>query len=1196
MIETDRHSPQHDALKSTVAAQADAADPTASAWVNANAGAGKTFVLTNRVLRLLLSGTPPERILCLTYTKAAAAEMSTRVFAQLAGWVTADKDDLIASLTELIGRPPLAPEVALARTLFTRAIETPGGLKVQTIHAFCERLLQRFPLEAGVPPGFKILDDPKGREIKARAIDATLREATEHPHTAIGKALTTVIRYAADKMFDDLLSKAIEQRSWLDAASRLKPGKKSDDYSGAEAYLRAVLGIEPTASIETLMTARANVLADETLHALRDLLLSGGATDIKHAATINDVLAAPSLRARGDYLADYLLTADHSAPRDKVMSVALSRREPGLDAQAKSAQSALLDIEQSLKCLAMLDASAALYRLAGAVLHRYTDAKKASGALDFEDLIVSTTNLLATSDTTDWVLYKLDGGLDHILVDEAQDTSPSQWMIIAALAREFYSGSGARDCARTVFAVGDEKQSIYSFQGAAPEMFAEMGAAFARLAEAAAAPMRRVPLNLSFRTVAPVLQAVDRVFANSSRTPGLTTSSDPIAHVAHRIGQAGLVEIWPVISPDDVTPINAWDPLADTTPRAPANRLAEQIAETIGTWLETREHLPSQDRPIRAGDIMILVRKRHPFAVPMVAALKARGIPVAGADRVNLTDQIVVQDLLVLGDFLTLPEDDLALATILKGPIFGLDDDQLLVLAHARKGTLWKSLLNAAETDAAFKPAAETLKRWRAKADFLPPFEFFSSVLDRDGARTAMLHRLGQEAADAIDEFLDLALAYDDGAPPSLTGFLADLRKHNREIKRDMDLQRDEVRIMTVHGAKGLEAPIVFLPDTCTTSTGDSQATRLLTISVGADAGAAAGLPDPIVWPVKGTSSLPIIQRAKAEKAESDARERNRLLYVAMTRARDRLYVAGFEGTRTRPENCWYDLIADALTPAMDKFERPDGTAGWRIASPQVEKPKSSETKSSSAMTAAPLPAFATTRAPVERTLSVPLAPSRLEPYAPDGDGEPIHQPTADPAIVPEQASPLAAADGIRFLRGTLTHALLEHLPSLPEAKRKAAATAFVERRGSALSSRVRTGIVKEALAVLADPTFAPLFSATSRAEVAISAELPRPSGTGPALRLTGQIDRLAITDTDVLIVDYKTNRPPPMDVAQVADAYLFQLAAYVLALREIYPDKAVRSALLWTDGPRLMAIPETVIENAIKRLWDIDLASLDGG
>ena len=1178
--------------KKTNRAQADAADPQASVWVNANAGTGKTHVLTLRVLRILLSGTPPEKILCLTYTKAAAAEMSKRIFDRLGEWVTATNADLQPILRDITGTDPSAKDLDFARTLFTAAIETPGGLKIQTIHAFAERLLQRFPLEAGVPPGFKILDDEKGRELKSRAIEATLLEATSNPTSTIGKALTSTIRYASDSNFDELLSKTIAERAWLDAASRFDLGANRGDFAAAEAYLRKTFGVRQNVTVNEIEKERAALLPDATLRDLRDHLAGGGKTDISHSATLSQVVSQTNASQRGATLSEYFLTGNGDGKRASLMSKKLGEDRGDLLSLGQTAQDRCFDLTAELKTLALVEANAALYRLAGRVLQRYTDAKASSGALDFDDLIQKTTSLLNTSDQAQWVLFKLDGGLDHILVDEAQDTSPAQWQIVEALASEFFSGSSARDVKRTVFAVGDEKQSIYSFQGAAPEQFAEVGRRVEAMTETAGTPWRRVPLNLSFRTVQPVLDVVDEVFSNATTTPGLTADAARIKHIASRFGHSGHIEIWPTEKSIDAEQSSPWTPLDDSASRAPASQLADRIAGTIDAWLKSGEKLQSEDRPIRASDILILVRKRNPFAVPMVSALKARGIPVAGSDRIALTDQIAVQDLLALGDFLTLPEDDLALAIVLKGPLFNFDDDDLLTLAHGRKGTLWKAFLATADTASKFKAAAETLKRWRSKADFTPPFEFFSTLLDRDGARTKMLHRLGPESADAIDEFLDLALAYDDSNPPSLTGFLANLRAASREVKRDMDHARNEVRVMTVHGAKGLEAPIVFLPDTCTTVSGDGAGTRLLKLP---DAPRPSATPPPVIWQVKGTSKLDPVRAATLAKEAREREERNRLLYVAMTRARDRLYISGFEGKNGRTSGCWYDLIFNSLSEKFEKTGTGDA-AIWKLETPQSaahEKPKQTHAGTEAAQT---LPAFARRRAAIEPQLSIPLAPSRLEPYAPDSEGEPLVLPRAprDPEIEPGLPSPPVLVSGNRFLRGTITHALLQYLPELSEGDRKAAATGFVTARGAALSSKARISIVKETLAILNSSDFAAIFSKVSRAEVPISAVLPRPHGKGPALRLSGQIDRLLITETDVMIIDYKTNRPPPTELGSVAPAYLFQLAAYALALADIYPGKRLRAALLWTDGPRLMEIPAHILRDYGERLWKLEIASLD--
>ncbi|MFT3733322.1 MAG: double-strand break repair helicase AddA [Hyphomicrobium sp.] len=1172
--------------------QSAASHPQNSAWVNANAGTGKTHVLTLRVLRLLLAGTRPERILCLTFTKAAAAQMSQRVFDRLAGWVTMEAATLRDDLSNVTGGPVSDDLMAFARTLFAHAIETPGGLKVQTIHAFAERLLQRFPLEAGVPPDFKILDDVAAGDLKAAAIQATLTKATGDPTSPLGRALGHIIRYAADSHFDQLISKAVEERKWLEATAPAQTKALTNELSAMDAFLRRQLNIRANIAEADLHGECASVLSLDELRELRDILANGKKTDTDHSETLSAALSETNHRRKKEILAAFFLTGKDEL-RKSLMTKGLSDANPGLHDRCQQAQKNFLRLTQEFQALKLVDASLALYQIAGDVLRRYAAARDTAGALDFDDLILKTRDLLTgKAGQAQWVLFKLDGGLEHILVDEAQDTSPEQWAIISELAREFFSDVGAGAATRTVFAVGDEKQSIYSFQGAAPEMFAKMGRQFAELAQNSQRPWKRVPLTLSFRTVAPVLAAVDRVFLNSTRTPGLTAGDDSINHVANRIGHAGLVEIWDTEKPEETADADPWQPLSDGNERSSAHRLAERIADTIQSWLENGERLSSENRPITPGDILILVRKRNPFAVPMVAALKRRSIPVAGSDRLKLIEQIAVQDLLVLGDFLTLPEDDLALATVLKSPLFDFDDHDLLDIAYGRgQRTLWKVLIDNAAAKPKYAFAAETLRRWRTKADFTPPFEFFSGILDRDGMREKMLNRLGPEAADVIDEFLSIALSYDENDPPSLTQFLSKLRAADPEVKRDMDHGRDEVRVMTVHGAKGLEAPIVFLPDTCTTSSGEDASSRLVKLS---NLPRPDSLPEPIVWVVKGTSRVPAIAAARTRKEELDTEERNRLLYVAMTRARDRLYVAGFETKRGRATGCWYDLMSEALLPSMTEIVGDDGQKIWRTETPQVASPEIPKHEKGTARQALTRPEFASARAPAEPKLSVPLAPSRLEPYAPDAEGEPAAPPKRDAAISNDIPSPLAVGGANRFLRGTITHALLQHMPSIAEDRREEIAQAFVDRRGAVLPAKVRTSIVKETLAVLRDPAFAAIFGPQSVAEAPLAAVIPHPSGTGPALNLSGQIDRIAITDSEVLIIDYKTNRPPPVEVHQVADAYLYQLAAYRLALGEIYPGKAVRAALLWTDGPRLMEIPSNILDAYTTRLWKLDLGSLD--
>ncbi|MGI9403308.1 MAG: double-strand break repair helicase AddA, partial [Hyphomicrobium sp.] len=1131
--------------------------------MSANAGTGKTHVLTQRALRLMLTGTEPERILCLTYTKAAAAEMSKRVYDTLAGWVTLPDDDLRETLSKLSAHPPSDQEIERARTLFTAAIETPGGLKVQTIHSFCERLLQRFPLEANVAPGFTILDETTAHLLQRESIDAVLRVAAENRKAPYGRALEAAIRYATDDRFVELLRSAMRERQWLEVATRIDLGEDDDELAAVERLYRDAFGVRGKITGDDLERELAGIIEDAQLVGLRDALSSGKPNDLKSADKIARALGASSDSARVETLESYFCTSAGEA-RANLMTKTVIAEHPDLDTSMSAAQSRFTALLEERKALSVITATIALHRLAGAVLQRYARAKAQCAALDYDDLIARTANLLRDRQSAAWVLYKLDRGIDHILIDEAQDTSREQWQVIEALAEEFFTGAGQREETRTLFAVGDEKQSIYSFQGAEPKMFAEMGDKFAAATQAAQQPWRRIRLNLSFRTVAPVLAAVDRVFCDHERTLGLTADAAAIQHAVQRAGHAGLVEIWPTEKPEDSAGADVWSPLDDESSRSAEVRLAERIAETIKSWLDSKELLHSENRPIRPGDILILLRKRRPLAAPVVTALKSRGIAVAGADRLRLSEQIAVADLVSLGDFLTLPEDDLALAEVLKSPLFGFDDDDLIVLAPGRKGTLWSALIASAGAKPHFKAAAETLKRWRSRADYIPPFEFFASIFDREGARAKFLARLGPEAADPLDEFLNLALSYDDAAAPSLTGFLAFLSETEREVKRDMEHGRNEVRVMTVHGAKGLEAPIVFLPDTCATAAASSAGTTLLDLPdvelpQGVDA-------TPFVWSVKGTSKLKTITTARNQQKALDAEERHRLLYVAMTRARDRLYVAGFEGKRGRAAGCWYDLIDEALRETFHETKGPSGTKVLRWSEPQSAAPEQPKHALAEDSIAEPLPPWAVRPAPREPNLTVPLAPSRMEAYAPDEEGEPLPtQPRARDTDEPAIVSPTEFMNEHRFLRGTLTHALLEHLPTLAKAGWDKAAREFIAMRGADFSPRVRNSIVKETLAILNAPEFAALFGPHSRAEVPIVALIPNPKSKGPPLKLIGQIDRLVDLGNEVLIVDYKTNLPPPMTVEGVAPAYLLQLAAYSLALSAIYPGRPVRAALLWT-------------------------------
>ncbi|MBV8661610.1 MAG: double-strand break repair helicase AddA, partial [Hyphomicrobiales bacterium] len=793
-------------------AQQRASNPRASAWVSANAGSGKTHVLVQRVLRLLLDGVAPSGILCLTFTKAAAANMSARVFKTLSRWTGLDDDALAREIEKTGAGRPDATQLAFARRLFARTIETPGGLKIQTIHAFCERLLHLFPFEANVAAGFRVAEEREAALLMEDARTRAFARALETPQH--GAAIARIAREAGADGFESLLHEALARR---EAIARL------GDEAAYAAALRRALGLDiddDAASIK-----RQIVRATPHWPSWADELASGSTNDQKLADNLRQAAQAEDLDAAVVcYLAAFFTENGEGKPRGGekrgLVTQALAKRLPSLPQRLSDEQERLIGLRDRLRAAEAMERSLALVGVARAVLQEYARLKGARGLLDFEDLIARTLALLDRADAA-WVLYKLDAGIDHILVDEAQDTSEPQWAILGKLCDEFLAGEGVRARRRTFFAVGDEKQSIFSFQGAAPKMFSDTRRALERRHREAELDFDFVRLVLSFRSAPRVLEAVDRVFAAETVWRGLTGDDErPPAHEAFHGDLPGLIEFWEPIKALKAPEREDWRmPLDAASREDPPVALARRIADVIARWLapgsgeRVRDPETQATRRIRAGDVMILVRSRGAFFEAMIRALKEKHVKTAGADRLVLRDSIAVMDLVAVGRSALRPEDDLTLAAALKSPLCGLDDDDLLAIAPGRPGSLAEALGAASEPRIA--EARRRTEAWRERAANHSPYAFYARLMGEDGGRRGLLSRLGPEAGDAIDEFLALALAHERKTAPSLHAFLAEIEESDFAIKRDMEGAGDSVRVMTVHASKGLEAPIVFLPDTC---------------------------------------------------------------------------------------------------------------------------------------------------------------------------------------------------------------------------------------------------------------------------------------------------------------------------------------------------------------------------------------------
>ncbi len=1086
-----------------------AARPDRSTWLSANAGSGKTRVLTDRVARLLLHGADPQNILCLTYTKAAASEMQNRLFKRLGEWAMMAEDELTRTLARLGETDRSAPRLASARRLFAQAIETPGGLRIQTIHSFCASLLRRFPLEAGVSPRFAEMDDASAAGLRADCLE----RLAERDPDLFGAFAAGIPAGSLDGLAAEI---ARGRGQFIPAA-------------GAE--IRRALGLDPGDDVARLLSDTFLGGEADLLAACRGAMEGAGPQDRKAADRLA-ALAPPWTTADLAALESVLLFGEGAkepfGPKTGKFPTKASRGRLGPDCAALDQLIERVAAARPRRmALDLAERSEILNRFSAAFLDLYARAKEARGWLDFDDLILGARSLLSRGDVAEWVLYRLDGGLDHILVDEAQDTSPPQWQVIEALTREFAAGHGVRATPRTLFVVGDRKQSIYSFQGADPEGFERMHDRFA--ARAGPEALARLELRHSFRSAPAILSAVDATFA--------TAMGGDVAHVPFKSDLPGRVDLWPLVEPEDEPDPAEWhDPVDRPSPRGADIRLAEDIATWVRGLIDTKATIPDRDvpgrrRPVHAGDILVLVRGRGGIFHPLIRACKAAGIDIAGADVLRLEDDLAVKDILSLLRVLALPEDDLSLAEALRSPLFGLDEGDLYRLAHGRGGRrLWQVLRGARD---AFPGPMAMLDDLMARADYLRPFELIDRILLRHGGRERLIGRLGPESVDAIDALLAEALTYERTEAPSLTGFLAWFARDDVTVKRQAEGAGRRLRVMTVHGAKGLEAPVVILPDTMRTDPPDRD--RILHLDGG-----------PTIWKPNKAGRPPVLDPVAAARDAARRAERDRLLYVAMTRAETWLVVCG-AGKAADADRAWYGQVAAGLASvATEPLDTPAGP-GLRHAVNSLDRLDTVDTPDREGTDGATLlPAWFDGAAAPARAPARILSPSDL------GGAK---------------ALPGAAGDdeGTATLRGTGLHLLLEHLPGLPRAEWDAAAPRILGADPDL--APLAPALLAEACGVLDDPETGPLLRAGALSEVALAA--PHPSGA----HVAGTVDRLEVGPDRVRAIDFKSNRVVPDEAAAVPDGLLRQMGAYAFALGRIYPGRHIELALLWTVGPRLMPL-----------------------
>jgi ATP-dependent helicase/nuclease subunit A len=1130
--------------------QLTASDPLVSAFVAASAGSGKTKLLTDRLLRLMLTGAPPERIQCLTFTKAAAAEMALRLQRRLGRWVTLPARKLAEELIRLRVEPT-DEACRRARALFAKVLDLPGGMRIGTIHAFSQSLLRRFPLEAAISPHFQLVDD--------RDADDALTEAREDMLTRAGasamqEALRILAGLTSAEAFGGHVKTLQSDRRRLQATLDL-----GNDLEHAQ---RRVLGVTATDE-DALFADAVQWLGEAALRdAAREVFANSPRTVGERAAAILDWLGQDPGRRQAswaDWCGLFLKKDGEPYAPSSLVGKTFATTPRVVDRYLDEADR-ILRIEDARRAIRLASVSAALVALAGPVASGYIQRKDAAGLLDYDDLIDRTRTLLFDPGAA-WVMYKLDGGLDHLLLDEVQDTAPQQWRIAHALTEEFFAGAGSRDRTRTVFAVGDRKQSIYSFQGADTAEFDRSHAELTRRVRNSGQTFENVGLDVSFRSTAPVLALVDAVFADPLARPGVVGPGETLTHYADRAGHSGMVEIWPLAPRPAPAPHRPWTvPEQNQSQTSARQLLADTLADCIRNQTDGSVVLQSKGRPLTAGDVLILVRRRDEFARALVRALKGRGVPVAGLDRMVLTDQPSVQDLMALADALLLPSDDLTFACLLTSPLGGLTDDELSDLALDRPGTLWDALRERADERLSWRRATDLFTKLLSRVDYVSPYTLFAEALGPLGGRARLFARLGPEAAEPVDELLNAALTYSARHPPSLQGFLHWLRRSGAEVKREAETAGDLVRIMTVHGAKGLQAPLVIVPDTSGLPKDDG------TIVWADDQRTGRAVP---LWAPRKEFRCEALDRLRAAGRQRQMEEHNRLLYVALTRAEDRLLVCGWQGAHAPKDECWHSLVRRGFEAAGAEAEAFGPWEGevLRLRAPQTlpaeitiqAPPAGQDGDLPGWMGAAPdwIPA----PPPPEPSRPSPLAPSR-----PEG---------VELGPMPASESPLAERDarGNRFRRGQLIHSLLQHLPALPAAARRPAAVRFLDKPAHGLSADEAESVADEVLAVMAHPDLAPLFGPDSRAEVPLTGVI------GDTV-VGGLVDRLAVLPDRVLVADFKTNRRPPARVEDTPVMYLRQMASYRAVLRAIFPSRRVLCALIWTREARVAILPDERLDS----------------
>lgn len=1044
--------------------QIQASDPKFSTWVSASAGTGKTKILTDRVLRLLLQNAEFSKILCLTFTNAAAGEMKERIASSLSDWANTTPLELKEKLRSTLGRNCTKKELEQAQSLYGKYLNSDEKINVQTIHSFCQKLLKKFPLEAGISPSFAIIDEIKSYQILKQIKNELLSKNALLP---INDYLNSNFH---EVIIDEIISEIVQ--------NKIKFFNSNYKYECIKSESQEI--IESMSSFSSL--------------------------EWKNIASISLIQDIVGLNQTPEQIKKFFLT-DSGQKRKKIVPQKIIKTGSNLYSDLETIQDQVFILDQKEKTKQLELHSKLLSMLGSAILAEYEKYKSKKGLLDYDDLIIYSSKLLKASDAKEWVLYKLDGGIDHLLVDEAQDTSFNQWQIIEALIEEFYSGDSKEiKQERTVFVVGDEKQSIFSFQGADVSSFARMNSALKNRMQYGGKHFIDLQLEISYRSAKEILDGVHIVFDNICRKmPGLFNENIKQLS-AHRNKHSGSIEIWPLCSSEE-TSNDFWPISTIAETKTSQIILAETISSFIKEQLLSKRILPATGKEIAPNDFMILFRTRDELTNEVIHALKKDNIEVTGLDRISLCDNLAVMDLISVAKFVLNPCDDLNLCSLLKSPIFGLSEKEIYEISiNRQENSVWKIL----QSNNKYSSLNKKLQNFIDLYQVSHIGNFFQYIVDVLDYRRLLNSSCEPDSNDAIDELLYTCNNFYKQNNSSIQHFIFWIEEHDTSIKRN-SADAGKVKIMTLHASKGLQSPFVILCDTTSVPT---QTNRFQWHN------------ENTLLSAKNSSSTPEYFKDIKKQEQSKAyAEYLRLLYVGMTRAEDHLIICGHQGKKTIPENCWYELIRSSLSEKSilnDNGNLIFGNMQQDICVTLSEKDQQNKIE------------FFSNKLSQE---TIKIKPKYISSHT--------------------HTSPLTKKDPMSY--GLIFHKILEDslvVPNLNIMKTHP----LIQTINVESKERMLKSIDK----IINNQKFCNLIKEDFCTEIAIGTE-------DSGLTKIGRIDLMIIKNSEAIIIDYKSDINPPKDNKQIPKSYQKQLDFYKNTVQKIYPKKNIITMILWLENGELM-------------------------